>query len=253
MRAKEEHSKLHSLWRSVERKYLYLLRQKNTKATLLQIHAFMLRHSIETNLNLFTKFITACGCISCLSATKHDRRNITFLTLAKSCALNMATWEGLQIHNHVMKFGFCLDLYVSTALLDMYAKLGTMGSARKVFEEMPERSVVSWKALICGYDKAGDMERAKMISGEMPEEDSAFYNAMIDGYVKLDDLGSARSLFDKMSDRDVISWTSMINGYCNGSDVVSARNLFDSMPEKNLVSWNAMIAGYCRNRQRMKL
>ncbi|KAK6240104.1 hypothetical protein QUC31_005573 [Theobroma cacao] len=293
----QEEQHLHSLWRPIERKCLFLLQRKNRKTTLLQIHAFMLRHSIETNLNLFTKFITACASLSTLSAVSHARRlfdvrphendtylcnamikahlgvnqfaqsftlykdlgraeenfvpnKITFLTLAKSCALNMAIWEGLQIHNHVIKFGFCLDLYVSTALLDMYAKLGIMGSARKVFEEMPERSLVSWTALICGYAKAGDMERAKELLDEMPEkEDSVLYNAMIDGYVKLGDLDSARNLFNQMQDRNVISWTSMINGYCNSGDVESARLLFDSMPEKNLVSWNAMIGGYCQNKQ----
>ncbi|XP_022735263.1 pentatricopeptide repeat-containing protein At2g44880 [Durio zibethinus] len=296
MRDQEEQS-LRSIWGLRERKCMFLLQQKNTINTLLQIHAFMLRHSIETNLNIFTKFITACASLSSFSAINHARhwfdvrphRNdpvlcnsmmkahlglnqftqsftlyrdlrrdeegfvpnkITFLTLVKSCALNIAVWEGLQIHNHVIKGGFCLDLYVSTALLDMYAKLGIMDSARKAFEEMPERSLVSWTALICGYARAGDMERAKKLLDEMPEkEDSVLYNAMIDGYVKLGDLDTARSLFNQMPDRNVISWTSMINGYCNRGDVASARFLFDSMPEKNLVSWNAMIGGYCQNKQ----
>ncbi|XVF22787.1 hypothetical protein REPUB_Repub12eG0201100 [Reevesia pubescens] len=277
---------------------MFLLQQKNTKTSLLQIHALMLRHSIETNINIFTKFIAACASLSSLSAINHARRlfdvrphrndtvlcntmikahlgvnqftqsftlyrdlkkdeeerfvpnKFTFLTLAKSCALNMAMWEGLQIHNHVIKNGVFLDLYVSTALLDMYAKLGIMGSARKVFDEMPERSLVSWTALICGYAKDGDMERAKKLLYELPEkEDSVLYNAMIDGYAKLGDLDSARSLFNQMPDRNVISWTSLIKGYCNCGDVTSARFLFDSMPEKNLVSWNAMIGGYCQNRQ----
>lgn len=175
---------------------------------------------------------------------------ITFLTMAKCCALNMEIREGIQIHTHVTKHGFFLDLYVSTALLDMYAKLGIMGSAGKVFEEMPERSLVSWTALICGYARAKDMGRAKKLFDEMPEkEDCVLYNAMIDGYVKLGDLDSAQSLFNQMPDRNVISWTTMINGYCSRGDVASARFLFDSMPEKNLVSWNAMIGGYCQNKQ----
>ncbi|XVE74097.1 hypothetical protein DITRI_Ditri11bG0171900 [Diplodiscus trichospermus] len=293
----QEQQHLHSLWRPIERKCMYLLRQKNIKNTLLQIHAFMLHHSLETNLYIFTQFMTACASLSSLSAFNHARRlfdvrprrndtficnamikahlrvnqftqsfalyrdlrrdeegfvpnKFTFLTLTKSCALNMAIWEGLQIHNHVIKNGFCLDLYVSTALLDMYAKLGIMGSARKVFEEMPVRSLVSWTVIICGYAKSGDLEKAKKLLDEMPEkEDSVLYNAMIDGYAKLGDMDSARSLFNQMPDRNVISWTSMINGYCNSGDVASARFLFDSMPEKNLVSWNAMIGGYCKNKQ----
>ncbi|GAV82453.1 PPR domain-containing protein/PPR_2 domain-containing protein, partial [Cephalotus follicularis] len=176
--------------------------------------------------------------------------NYTFLTLAKSCSLNMAIWEGLEIHSHVLKIGYCLDLYLSTALVDMYAKFGKMSCARNVFDEMTDKNIVSWTALICGYARSGDIDHARKIFDEMPERgDIVTYNAMIDGYVKLGDVLSARNLFDEMPERNVISWTCMIDGYCDVGDLVSARLLFDAMPEKNLVSWNAMIGGYCQNKQ----
>ena len=81
----------------------------------------------------------------------------TFTALAKCCTLNMAVREGEEIHGNVLKSGLCSNLYVSTALLDMYVKFGTMGSARKLFDEMTERSEVSWTALIVGYAKSGNM------------------------------------------------------------------------------------------------
>lgn len=174
--------------------------------------------------------------------------NFTFTVLAKSCA-NMAIWEGLEIHGHVVKNGFCLDLYVSTALIDMYAKLGELGMARKLFDEMKERSLVSWTALIGGYVRSGCMGSARVLFDKMPVKDSAAYNVMLDGYAKVGDMDSARSLFENMPDRNVISWTSMIYGYCNIADVLSARSLFDAMPEKNLLSWNAMISGYSQNKE----
>ncbi|GLT84324.1 hypothetical protein SLE2022_025600 [Rubroshorea leprosula] len=176
--------------------------------------------------------------------------NFTFTTLAKSCGLGMAFWEGLGVHCQVVKIGFCLDLYVSTALVDMYAKLGMMGCAGKLFDEMTERSIVSWTALICGYAKSGDLNHARKLFDQMTErKDPVLYNAMIDGYVKLGDIDSARSLFNEMPERNVISWSSMIHGYCNSGDVGSARYLFDVMPGKNLISWNTMIGGYCQNKQ----
>ncbi|XP_031287778.1 pentatricopeptide repeat-containing protein At2g44880-like [Pistacia vera] len=178
--------------------------------------------------------------------------NFTFIALAKCCSFRMVIWEGLQLHSHIVKIGFFLDLYVSTALVDMYTKYGKMGWAKKVFDEMTDRSVVSWTALISGYARSGDMAHAKKLFDEMSETergDSAVYNAMIDGYVKLGDMVSARSLFDEMPDRNVISWTSMIYGFCTNGDVIAARSFFDNMPEKNLISWNVMIGGYYQNKQ----
>ncbi|PSS26392.1 Pentatricopeptide repeat-containing protein [Actinidia chinensis var. chinensis] len=290
-----------SLWSPRERKCLFLLQQRNTRAYLLQIHAFMLRNALETNINLLTKFIDTCFSLNPaaaddpLAGIRHARRvfdqmplkddaflcntmikahlearefiesinfyrhlrrktsfvpdNYTFSWLAKSCGLSLAFWEGQQVHNHVTKTGFSSNLFTSTSLVDMYAKFGLMVCARKVFDEMTERSQVSWTALICGYARKGDMDSARELFIRSPEKDSATFNVMIDAYVKLGDMESSRRLFDEMPERNVVSWTSMIDGYCNSGDVCSARLLFDAMPEKNLFSWNAMIGGYCQNKQ----
>ncbi|CAI0389916.1 unnamed protein product [Linum tenue] len=181
--------------------------------------------------------------------TSFSPDNFTFTSLAKSCGLSRALGEGLQMHSQVVKFGFCLDSYLATAVVDMYAKLGVLCSASKLFDEMSERSVASWTALIGGYVRCGDLNRAELLFDQMPEKDCVAFNAMIDGYVKAGDMNSARSLFDKMPHRNVVSWTSMIQGYCNVADIPSARFLFDSMPEKNQFSWNVMIGGYCQNKQ----
>ncbi|KAM2695557.1 hypothetical protein EV1_040040 [Malus domestica] len=282
-------------WSSLERKCLDLLQQANTTSSLLQIHAFMLRNSLDTNVNLLTKFITTCSHQNPIALVRHARRvfdrrpnnddtflcnsmirahmenrqfgesftlyrnlrqetefepdGFTFTALAKACGLDMAIWEGQELHCQVVKIGLSLDLYVSTSLVDMYAKFGRMICARKVFDKMTHTSQVSWTALICGYARSGGMSNARSFFYRMPDKDSAAFNAMIDGYVKLGDMGTARSLFDEMMDRNVVSWTSMISGYCHHGDIHSARSLFDAMPKKNLISWNAMIGGYSQNNQ----
>ncbi|OIV98715.1 hypothetical protein TanjilG_24886 [Lupinus angustifolius] len=294
-----------NLWSGAERKVLYLLQRKNntTISSLLQIHAFMLKNSLHSNLNLFAKFITTCGSLAlslpndAVSIVHHARcvfdhhnqhcdeflcnsminthfairqfsepfilfRDLrreksetfipggyTFTALIKGCGSCLAKREGLEVHGVVVKNGFCLDLYVGTSLVDMYVKFGVMGSARKVFDEMHDRSVVSWTAVIVGYARSGDMSEARKLFDLMPDRDVAVFNAMIDGYVKLGCMELAKDLFDRMVDKNVISWTSMISGYCQNGDVDSARLMFDVMNEKNVFTWNAMIGGYCHNKR----
>lgn len=177
--------------------------------------------------------------------------NYTFSTLSKCCGLNFLTREGAEVHAHVVRYGFNSNLYVATSLVDMYGKLGQMGFARKVFDEMTERTPVSWTALMNGYIRGGDMDIAKGIFDGMPgtEKDTAAFNVMIDGYVKLGEMKSAKMLFDAMLEKNVVSWTTMIDGYCSIGDVDDARWLFDMMPHRNLYSWNAMIGGYCQNKR----
>ncbi|KAL3516869.1 hypothetical protein ACH5RR_023771 [Cinchona calisaya] len=282
-------------WSPREKQCLFLLQQRNTKATLIQIHAFMIQNALQTNINLLTKLITTVAAVDSVSGISHARRifdfsprkndtflcntmikshlntrqyneatllytyllknvgfkpdNYTFSSLAKCCGLNLAFWEGLGVHNHVLKSGFVSNLYVGTSLVDMYGKFREMGFARKVFDEMPERSSVSWTALIDGYLKSGDVGAGMGLFYFMPEKDVAAYNVMIDAHVKMGEMGLARSLFETMPERNVVSWTSMIDGYCTIGDVDEARLLFDAMPERNLFSWNAMIGGYCQNKR----
>ncbi|KAK9273091.1 hypothetical protein L1049_017898 [Liquidambar formosana] len=299
---REQEQLQQSLWSPIERKCLSLLQQRNTKTSLLQIQAFMLRNALETNLNLLTKFISICSSLAVslsqsdpFGGIHHARRvfdrrpqrddtflcnsmikahvgmhqfaesftlykdlrrdtgfapdNFTFSSLVKSCGVSTAVWEGQEIHSHIIRIGFCFDLYVSTALVDMYAKFGKMGRARNLFDEMTQRSQVSWTALIVGYARCGDMDNARKLFNLVPDKDLVAFNAMVDAYVKLGDMGSARNLFNEMPERNVVSWTSMIYGYCNNGDIDGARSLFDAMPEKNLFSWNSMIGGYCQNKQ----
>ncbi|PWA63066.1 pentatricopeptide repeat (PPR-like) superfamily protein [Artemisia annua] len=173
----------------------------------------------------------------------------TFLTLAKMCGVSLDVWGGEQVHDHVVKEGFGGDLYVATSLVDMYAKMGRVECAKRVFDEMGERSLVSWTALVGGYAKCGEIDNARMYFDQMPKKDVAAFNAMIDGYVKVGDMSGANILFNEMVEKNVVSWTSMVDGYCSCGNLVMARAFFDAMPHKNLVSWNAMIKGYYQNKQ----
>ncbi|KAJ8541560.1 hypothetical protein K7X08_002376 [Anisodus acutangulus] len=193
------------------------------------------------------------------------------------------SFEGLKagqvVHSEIVKLGFESSVFAMNTLMDFYAKCGgNLGSARKVFDEMSERDVVSWNTMICAYMsyanqeyalclfeampernivtwnsviagllKVGNMELARSVFKRMPEKNDVSWNTMISGYVKLGDVETARAIFDEMPGKSIISWTAMVSGYATIGDVQSARKVFDRIPAKNVVSWNAMIAGYVNN------
>lgn len=173
--------------------------------------------------------------------------NFSFPFALKSCAAVEALFEGEEIHADALKLGFVSDVFIQTALLDMYMKCRRIEAAEKVFDEMGERNVVFWTAIISGYCRFGLLEQAQELFEEMPTKNAVTWNVMIDGLARCGALEAARQLFDKMPVRNIVSWTTMICGYSRKGDMANARLLFDQMPEREVVAWTSLISGYAQN------
>ena len=130
----------------------------------------------------------------------------------------------------------------------MCGKCGKLGCARKVFDEMPQRDVASYIALLGAYARIGeDMTDARMVFDSMPIRNLISWNAMIVGYANCGDIDSAQLIFDMMNDKNVVSWTTMLVGYTKNRLMDKARIIFEAMLEKTLVCWTAIISGYAQN------
>lgn len=75
----------------------------------------------------------------------------TILACAQVGSLERARW----MDNYVNNTAYRDDVYVSAALIDMYAKCGSVELARKVFNQTRDRDVVVWSAMIVGYGLHG--------------------------------------------------------------------------------------------------
>ncbi|KAJ0587318.1 putative tetratricopeptide-like helical domain superfamily, DYW domain-containing protein [Helianthus annuus] len=79
----------------------------------------------------------------------------TYADFFHACARHNCISQGQTLHHHMIKTQkerkLITNVYVYNHLINMYAKCGCLDHARKVFDEMPERNVVSWTALISGY------------------------------------------------------------------------------------------------------
>ena len=152
----------------------------------------------------------------------------------------------------MVKSGFQADVFVETALVDMYAKCGCIGTARYIFDKMSERNVVSWSAIIAGYTQNGEVNEALRLLHQMQltgvKPNSTTMVSVLSACVLLGALQQGMFFHAYILtsgfgfDSSVVS--ALINMYAKCGDIVSARQIFDRMSDKNIVSWNAMIAGY---------
>lgn len=119
--------------------------------------------------------------------------NLTYPLLLKACANLPSIQHGTMLHGHVLKFGFQADTFVQTSLVGMYSKCSHVASTRQVFDEMPQRSVVSWNAMVSAYSRGSLMDQALTLLKEIWvlgfEPTASTFVSILSGYSNLDSFG----------------------------------------------------------------
>ncbi|XP_057952675.1 pentatricopeptide repeat-containing protein At5g44230 [Malania oleifera] len=130
--------------------------------------------------------------------------SFTFSALLKVCTASLHVDLGRQLHAQTICLGgFDSDLYVGNTLIDMYVKCGSVDCGRRVFDEMPEKDVISWTSLIVAYAKSGDMEAAACLFDGLPVKDMVAWTAVVTGYAKNARPREALDFFERMQEAGV--------------------------------------------------
>lgn len=181
----------------------------------------------------------------------------TYPLLLKSCSRRFLLLEGRQIHTHSVVLGFGSDVYVNNSLIHFYAACGHMNNARKVFDGMADRTVVSWNSLIHGYVSCGEHEAGIGQFREMqiqkifvPDGFTIQSVASACGNMAAPTLAMWVHRFCNRigsASADVLVGNSLLDMYSKCGCISMARQLFETMPHRNLASWNHMILGFAMN------
>lgn len=97
---------------------------------------------------------------------------VTFTSVLPACSQLAALEKGKEIHNHIIESKLETNEIVMGALLDMYAKCGAVDEAFKVFNELPERDLVSWTSMITAYGSHGRALEALKLFGKMQQSNA---------------------------------------------------------------------------------
>lgn len=102
-----------------------------------------------------------------LEFSSQKPNEFTFVALI-TAASNLASLpHGQQFHSQLIKKGRDFDPFVTNALVDMYAKCGSIEEARKIFNATICKDVVCWNSMILTYAHHGEAEEALKMFKEM--------------------------------------------------------------------------------------
>ncbi|KAG8364661.1 hypothetical protein BUALT_Bualt18G0021500 [Buddleja alternifolia] len=94
----------------------------------------------------------------------------SFGTVLRACAGLAAEKLGKEVHCQYLKRGSWRDVVAESALVDLYAKCGSVDFAYRIFSSMPVKNLISWNSMISGFAQNGRGEEAVRIFDQMIQE-----------------------------------------------------------------------------------
>ncbi|KAH7853498.1 hypothetical protein Vadar_003180 [Vaccinium darrowii] len=175
--------------------------------------------------------------------------------ILNECVNRKAIREGQRVHSHMIKTHYHPPVYLRTRLIVFYTKCERLGDAQKVFDEMPERNVVSWTAMISGYSQRGYASEALNLflqmlrSGTEPNEFTfASVLTSCKGALGIEHGSQIHCLIIKsMFESHIYVGSSLLDMYAKSGKIHEARGVFEGLPERDVVSCTAIISGYAAN------
>ncbi|KAK0575035.1 hypothetical protein LWI29_032993 [Acer saccharum] len=178
----------------------------------------------------------------------------TFPFVLKACAYLFALSEGKQAHGQLIKHGFGSDVYVSNSLIHFYATCGCLDLAEKVFDNMLERSMVSWNVMIDAFVQSGEFDSALKLFVQMQnlfKPDGYTLQSIINACADLGALSLGmwvNAYIMRKSDPGLISNVlinnSLVEMYCKCGSLELAQQVFERIPKRDITSWNSIILGF---------
>ncbi|KAL5793219.1 hypothetical protein ACOSP7_001813 [Xanthoceras sorbifolium] len=227
----------------------------------LKLFLKLLESGVKPNEVTFTSIVRACaelgdfqlamsfvGLIVKAGFEKNVSVSNSLISLClKMCEIDLAR----RVFNRMEK----RDVVSWTAILDMYVEMGDLAEARRVFDEMPERNEVTWSAMIARYSQGGYHEEALKLFRQMVldafKPNTMCFSTVLSALSNFEALRPGMNIHAHVMKigivEDVFISSSLVDLYSKCGKTKDGRLMFDSIMGKNVVTWNSMIGGYSLN------
>nr|XP_043638624.1 pentatricopeptide repeat-containing protein At2g33680 [Erigeron canadensis] len=179
----------------------------------------------------------------------------TFSTVLGMFSCERLYLEGLRVHSRVIVLGLSLNVYVGTALIDLYISMGCLDVALRLFNDLPERHVATWNQLLRGFCKFGMSEKLELYSrmkreGVVPNPVTFCYLIRGFGNERFVDEGKEMHCYAikvGWPASDVFVSNALVDFYSACGSLSDAERSFEVIPMDDVISWNSLVSVYAYN------
>ncbi|XP_057810892.1 pentatricopeptide repeat-containing protein At2g27610-like isoform X2 [Salvia miltiorrhiza] len=194
-------------------------------------------------------------CFRDMRAEGVEANQYTFPGVLVSCAAVCDLRYGAQVHSCVVRGGFEANVFVQSALIDMYTKCGDLSSAWRVVEAMEVDDLISCNAMIVGCVRQGCPEQALALFRTMHAKsmklDVFTYPSVLNSVALIKEVSTGKVVHSLVVKSGFEGYTlvtnALIDMYAKHKDFDSALRAFDDLVEKDVISWTSLITGCAHN------
>ncbi|PAN32759.1 hypothetical protein PAHAL_5G509900 [Panicum hallii] len=180
---------------------------------------------------------------------------VTSATVLSACADLLALRLGQEVHGHTIKPVLDGHSLVLNGLINMYGKCGRVTAARKVFDQMKSRDLISWNSMIGSYGMHGLCDEALAVFEDMAramvEPDGVTFVAVLSACSHTGRVAEGRRLFNQMVREHKISpsmehYTCMVDLLGRAGLLKDASDLIETMPMRPDLCMRGALLNSCR-------
>ncbi|KAH6784047.1 Tetratricopeptide repeat superfamily protein [Perilla frutescens var. hirtella] len=181
--------------------------------------------------------------------------HFTFASLLKACGNLFNPRLSEQVHGHALKLGLAEVNCVGNSLISMYAKMDRMEDARKAFEFLFEKNLVSYNALVDGYtrnmDSAEAFELLNLIENASVGADAFTFSSLLSGAASIGAVGKGEQIHARLLkagfSSDLCVCNALISMYTRCGNIEAGFQVFSEMEGGNVISWTSIITGFAKH------
>ncbi|XP_062120050.1 pentatricopeptide repeat-containing protein At2g13600-like [Humulus lupulus] len=226
--------------------FLQMMKEDGLKPNLYTWNGIIVGHVENNHLDLAMKLFSE------MQASNLKPDIYTVGIILSACSRLATIKRGKQVHAHSIRCGYDSDVYIGAALVDMYAKCGSLKHAFLAYNRISNPNLISHNAMLTAYAMHGHGEKGIALFRRVLEDgfrpDSVTFLSVLSSCVHVGSIEIGYEFFDLMGYFNVKPtlkhYTCIVDLLSRACKVNEAYEFTQRLPmEPDSVLWSALLGG----------